>query len=328
VEAVCLFLAGVNTTVGYRHYDGLPKVVQYGSLELVVVIASDPAAMSMIFRKDDSAMKRSFVFLVAALLAFAAPGFSQNKAADSTADPYKATLNRIESLSRQPESEWRYHTDVPHPEDPSLNDSDWGVLHVKNVSGPGGRNDTEEHWTGTRVFRRWIQVPEKINGYATQGSQVRLDLRFGSPGGLMITVFSSGAIVYRGSDDDIQPVLLSTNAQPGQKFLVAARVVAPDDVQSEFFHSELTIEPPNTRPSPGLLRLEILAARPIIAAYEEGRQEREQQLATAVKAIDFSPLERGDQAGFDNGLKQAHSKLEELNPGCGNSAFASSVTLT
>ncbi|MBZ5682129.1 MAG: alpha-mannosidase [Acidobacteriia bacterium] len=195
-----------------------------------------------------------------------------------------------------------------------MNDSAWDVLQVKNVSGPGGRNDEEEHWTGTRVFRRWIQIPEKINGYATQGSQVKLDLRFGSPGSLMITVFSSGAIVYRGNDDDIQPVLLSANAQPGQKILVAARVVAPDDVQSEFFHCELTIEPPNTRPNPGLLRLEILAARPLIAAYEEGRPEREQQLAAAVKAIDFSPLERGDQAAFDESLKQAHSRLEQLKP--------------
>ena len=86
-----------------------------------------------------------------------------------------------------------------------MNDSDWGTLTVKNVSGPGGSNANEEHWTGTRVFRRWIQIPEKINGYATQGSRVSIDLRFGSPGSLMITVFSNGAILYRGSDDDILP---------------------------------------------------------------------------------------------------------------------------
>jgi alpha-mannosidase len=260
-------------------------------------------------------MKRLIVLLVVAILSLCGRGFSQNKAADAgSSDPYKPTLDRLESLSRQAESEWRYHADVPHPEDPSLDDSAWAVLRVKNVSGPGGRNANEDHWTGTRVFRRWIQIPEKINGYATQGSQVKLNLRFGSPGSLMITVFSSGAIVYRGSDDDIQPVLLSPSAQPGQKILVAARVVAPDDVQSEFFHSELVIEPPNSRPNLGLLRLEILAARPVIAAYEEGRQEREQKLAAAVKAIDFAPLERGDQAGFDESLKQAHSKLEELKP--------------
>jgi alpha-mannosidase len=236
-------------------------------------------------------------------------------AQDSSApDPYKPTLDRLQVVTRQYETAWRFHYDVPHPEDPGVNDSDWGKLEVKNVSGPGGGNANEEHWTGTRVFRRWIQIPDKINGYATQGSRVSLDLRFGSPAGLRITVFSNGAILYRGSDDDILPMLLTENALPGQKFLVAARVVAGDEVQSEFFHSELTIEPPHTRPDPALLRMEILSARPIISAYENGKAERLQQLDAALKAIDFTPLDKGDQAGFDASLRQAHSKLEELKP--------------
>ena len=231
-----------------------------------------------------------------------------------TSDPYRPTFDRLDALTRQSEAEWRFHADVPHPEDPALDDSDWRVFTVKNVSGPGGQNAKEEHWTGSRVFRRWVVIPEKINGYATQGSRVRLDLRFGSPGGLIITVFSNGAILYRGSDDDILPVLLSENAQPGQKFLIAARVVADDDVQSEFFHSELTIDAPHSRPDPAFLRTELLSARPIIAAYEQGRLEREQQLDAAIKAIDFAPLDRGDQAGFDASLEAAQAKLELLKP--------------
>src|ERR1700721_1552530 len=162
-----------------------------------------------------------------------------------SADPYETTLDRLQSLTSQAEAEWRFHPDVPHPEDPALNDSAWDVIPVKNVSGPGGRNPNEQHWTGTRVFRRWIQIPEKINGYATQGSRVRIDLRFGSPGSLRITVFSNGAILYRGSDDDILPMLLTENAQPGQKFLIAARGVAGDELQADFFRSELTIQPPH-----------------------------------------------------------------------------------
>jgi len=229
-------------------------------------------------------------------------------------DPYKPILDHLDALTRHNEAEWRFHADVPHPEEPGLNDSDWGLITVKNVSGPGGRNANEEHRTGTRVFRRWIQIPEQINGYATRGSQISIDLRFGSPGSLRITVFSNGAILYRGGDDDILPMLLTENAQPGQKFLVAARVVAGDDVQSEFFRSELTIQPPRTRPDPAFLRTELLSARPIINAYEEGKSERQQQLEAALKAIDFSPLEKGDQAGFDASLKQAQSKLEALEP--------------
>ena len=257
-------------------------------------------------------MKRFAIFLlISVILLLTAFAVSQVSGAP---DPYKATLDRLDALTRQGETEWRFHADIPHPEDPVVNDSDWGTLTVKNVSGPGGRNANEEHWGGTRVFRRWIQIPEKINGYATPGSRVSIDLRFGSPDSLKITVFSNGAILYRGSDDDILPMLLTESAQPGQKFLVAARVVAGDAAQSEFFHSELTIEPPPSRPDPGLLRTELLAARPIITAYEEGKAQRQQQLDAALRTIDFSPLDRGDQAGFDASLKQAHSKLEELKP--------------
>jgi alpha-mannosidase len=254
-------------------------------------------------------MKHFACSLLISILVCAA-GFSQA----ASSDPHKRVLDRLESLSHEAEPEWRFHTDIPHPEDPGINDSEWGVLTVKNVSGPGGRNENEEHWKGTRVFRRWIQIPEKINGYATKGSHVSLDIRFGSPGSLMITVFSNGGILYRGDDDNILPVLLTESAQPGQKFLVAARVVAKDDVQSEFFHSELTIQAPSSRPDPALLRLEVLAAKPMIAAYEEGKSEREQELDAAVKAIDFSPLDKGDQAGFDASLKEAQAKLEPLKP--------------
>jgi alpha-mannosidase len=256
-------------------------------------------------------MKRCAFFLLLAVSLHAVLGVSQTS---RSPDPYKPTLDRLDSLTRQNETEWRFHADVPHPEDPTLNDSDWGLITVRNLAGTAGSNANHEHWTGTRVFRRWIQIPEKINGYATQGSQVSIDLRFGSPGSLRITVFSNAAILYRGNDDDILPMLLTENAQPGQKFLIAARVVAGDAVQSEFVHSQLTIQPPRTRPDPAFLRMELLSARPIIDAYEEEKAERQQHLDAALQAIDFAPLEKGDQAGFDASLKQAQSRLEGLKP--------------
>jgi alpha-mannosidase len=255
-------------------------------------------------------MKRSAACLVFFPIVCVVAALCQSNAAD----PFKATLDRLNSLTHQAESEWRFHGDIPHPEDPSLNDSDWGVWAVKNVSGPLGQHPNEEHWTGVRVFRRSIQIPEKINGYAAQGARVWLDMRFGSRGTLMITVFSNGAVLYRGDNDNILPVLLTESAQPGRKFLVAARVVGGDAVQSEFFHSELTIDAPKSRSDPARLRLEVLAARPIIAAYEEGKTERQQELDAAVKAIDFASLEKGDQAAFDASVKWAHAKLEGLRP--------------
>jgi len=252
----------------------------------------------------------SFLTLFLALLLCATVSFCQQSAAP---DPYKPALDRLASLTRQNETEWRFHEDIPHPEDPGLNDSGWSTITVHSVDQPGD-DDGDEPWKGTRVFRRWIEVPTKINGYATQGSRVWMDLRFGSPDSLMITVFSNGALLYRGDDDNILPLLLTENAQPGQRFLVAARVVTKDSEKAELFHSELTLDPPGSRPDPSLLRMELLSARPIIAAYEDGKAEHEREVDAAVHAIDFSRLDRGDQNGFDASLRAAQSQLEALKP--------------
>src|SRR5580700_8664792 len=241
-----------------------------------------------------------------ALLAVGSGSAQQILPSQDASDPYKPTLDRLESLTTLPLPDWRFHADVAHPEDPSLDDSGWQAMRV---------GDT---WsTGSRVLRRWVEIPEKINGYAVMGARVKLDLRFdfnwNNKGPVTIAVFSNGSLVSRGDDDMQQPIPLTENAQPGQKFLIAVRIDAPD-VETEFHHAQLSIEPPANRPDPAMLRVEILAARPMIAAYEEGRAERQQQLDAAVKAVDFSPLDKNDQAGFDASLRQAQDKRQSLNP--------------
>ncbi len=249
-------------------------------------------------------MKRWFV---CALLTLAVRLLSAQQASPSqkTADPYQQTLDRLESLTTQPLSEWRFHADVAHPEDSSLDDSGWETVRVG------------DKWsTGPRVLRRWVEIPEKSNGYAVQGARVKLDLRFdfawNNKGPVTIAVFSNGSLVSRGDDDMQQPIPLTEKAQPGQKFLIAVPIDAPE-VETHFHHAKLSIEPAAGRPDPAMLRMEILAARPMIAAYEEGRADRQQQLDAALKAIDFSLLDQGDQSAFDASLRQAQSNLQPLN---------------
>jgi len=247
-------------------------------------------------------------WIVCALLVLPSTSlFSAEQAApiQNTTDPYKSTLDRLESLTTLPLSEWRFHADVAHPEDSSLDDSRWEMVRAG------------DKWsTGPRVLRRWIEIPEKINGYAVVGARVKLDLRFdfawNNKGPVTIAVFSNGSLVSRGDDDMQQPIPLTEKAQPGQKFLIAVRIDAPE-VETLFHHAQLSIEPAAGRPDPAMLRIEILAACPMIAAYEEGRADRQQQLDSAVKAIDFSPLDNGDQSGFDASLRQAQSQLQPLN---------------
>jgi alpha-mannosidase len=223
-------------------------------------------------------------------------------AAAEEPDRYQATLDHLASLCTLALPEWRFHADMPHPEDTLVDDSTWEVVKL------------DELWsTGARVLRRLIEIPERLNGESTSGAQVKLDLAFTSDGPLTITVFSNGSLVYRGSEETQQPILLTDKAQPGQKFLIALRLDA-QAVGTRINRSQLLMAPPPSRPDPDWVREEILAARPLMAAYAEGRGEREQQLDDAVNAVDFSPLGRGDQAGFDASLRQAQSKLEALNP--------------
>src|ERR1035441_10410429 len=247
-------------------------------------------------------MKRRVALSCFLYCCFVLPVFAQQTQSNPSADPYKTTLDHLQSLVTLSLPEWRSHADVPHPENASLNDAGWQTIKVH-----------EEWETGPRVVRRWIEIPDKINGYSTQGARVDLNLVIRSHDSLVLTVFSNGGIVYRGDEDMEEPIPLTQNAQVGQKFLVAVRIDC-SNAKTGIFESELTIRPSSNRPDPFLIRMEMLSAQPVIDAYEDGKAERQQQLDAAVKAIDFSPLERGDQAGFDGSLNDARARLAALKP--------------
>jgi alpha-mannosidase len=262
--------------------------------------ASAPRASTLhrqrrIFRKQITGCSLIFLFSIGLAL-------GQRNETPGPEDPFKAVLDHLQSLTTLELPDWRYHADIAHPEAPQVSDSDWPTVKVG------------EHWeNGPRVLRRWIEIPEKINAYSTQGSRVDLNLAIRSNDAIVLTIFSNGSIVYRGDEDMQQPITLTENAQPGQKFLVALRIVS-GNVETQIFQSKLSIQPAPGRPDPSLLRMEILSAEPVIAAYEEGKAERQAQLESAVTAVDFSALAHGDQTEFDNSLKRSQIKLEPLKP--------------
>lgn len=240
--------------------------------------------------------------LVLVLLSAATISLSRPAMGQSSPDPYKPFLDRLESLSVLPVTEFRFHADMAHPEDPTLDDSGWERVRVG------------ESWSsGPRVLRRTIEIPAKLNGYSTQGARIKLELNLQSSGPLGISVFSNGGLIYHGDDLSQQLLPLTESAQPGQTYVIAVRLDA-QPVETRISTCRLRFEPPRDRPNPALFREEVLAARPIISAYAEGRPQREQQLDVAVKAINFAALGRGDQSGFDASLREAQTKLQALNP--------------
>lgn len=106
--------------------------------------------------------------------------------ANSAPIPNKLTLDRLASMTELPLPEWRWHEDVPHPEDPLLDDSKWQVTKL------------DATWsTRTRVFRRWVEIPEKISGHTIQGASVKLDVAVNSDRAENIAVFSGGSMIFR-----------------------------------------------------------------------------------------------------------------------------------
>jgi len=239
--------------------------------------------------------------LAAALILFFGTITAFAQVPSNATNPNTSALNRLQSLVTVAQSEWRFHADVPHPEDPALDDSGWKIMKAG------------DKWNDDRVLRRWIEVPANVHGYAIQGSRVRLDLQLTSNMTVTMSVFSNGSLVFRGSDEMQQPILLTESAQPGQKFLIAIRAHADQDAAITISRAQLTVEPPGTRPDPMLLRDQIIAAIPVIAAYEDGKVERQQQLDAAVKVIDFEALDNGDQVAFDSSLRKSQARLELLS---------------
>ncbi len=224
-------------------------------------------------------------------------------------DPYKPVLDRLQSITVIPMPAWQTHeADLPHGEDPAINSSDWQQVKLK------------EDWQGSRWLRQSFEVPAQLNGYSLQGASISLDLHVSSDDAIQISVFSNGNMVARTDEDGQVPITLIENAQPGQTLVLAVRVLdsggggccGGDSTRIE--HAELRIQPPPDRPDPALMRLQILSAEPVIAAYPDGKAERQQQLDAAVKAINLAALDQGDQQAFDASLHDAQTKLDVLRP--------------
>ncbi len=157
-------------------------------------------------------------------------------------------------------------------------------------------------------MRQTFEVPAQLNGYGLQGARISLDLHVSSDDAIQISVFSNGNMVARTDEDGQVPITLIENAQPGQKLVLAVRVLDSGGGgccggnSTRIEHAELQIQPPPNRPDPALMRLQILSAEPVIAAYPDGKAERQQQLDAAVKGINVAALDQGDQQAFDASL--------------------------
>jgi len=242
-----------------------------------------------------------------AVLLVSACAFAQT--ATAPPDPYKPVLDRLQSITVIPLPTWQIHAaDLAHGEDPALSTAAWQPVKLK------------QDWQGSRWLRLAFEVPAQLNGYGLQGARIALDLHVSSDDAIQVSVFANGSMVGRTDEDGQVPITLIENAQPGQKLLLAVRVLDSGGGgccggnSTRVERAELRIEPPANRPDPALMRLQLLSAEPLISAYSDGKAQRRQQLDAAVKAINLGALDKGDQQAFDASLRDAQAELDALRP--------------
>ena len=220
----------------------------------------------------------------------------------------QAALNRLGLLSSIPASDWQYHAgDLPQAESADLDSSGWQKIALPfNAS-------TETVW-----LRRWVTVPQSLNGYDPSGARVWFHLLLESTGPgpeyAYQILYIDGVRVAEGQH--VERRVLFAHARPGEKVLIAVKLLATQHEKS-IEAAELTLDAIDGRPNLDDLLKEIQSAAQILPAItisHEALAAQEQTLESAAAQIDLSALDKGDQPAFDASLRKAQAALDPLRP--------------
>lgn len=216
----------------------------------------------------------------------------------------KAVVERLASFDSIAAAEWQYHAgDVAHGERPDLNTSDWQTVKLPF---------TAPH--GAVWFRRWVEVPKTLNGYDLSGSQIWFQMQVDANGPVPMILYYNGSRVALG--DDLEKQLLFANAKPGDKILVAVKMMVTED-DKNVRTANLSVVFDGNRPNPKDLRKELISAAdllPSITPDATTLAAREKTLDSAASAVDLNALDQGNQTAFDASLVKAQSDLAPLRP--------------
>ena len=210
-------------------------------------------------------------------------------------------IERLSSFDNLPAEQWRYHPgDLAHGESPSLDDSSWAFVK------PGSKAPTDAVW-----YRGVVEVPKTLNGYDLTASRIWFKFQADANGPMPQIIYFNGKRVALG--DDLEPIVLFDQAKPGDKVLIAVKLLATVDKKT-FHGTSLKIDFAPGRPNPEDLRLEFLSTTMLIPSLSKNPTQDLVTLQHAITTVDLSALDANDPSKFEASLAQARKELEPFRP--------------
>jgi alpha-mannosidase len=249
---------------------------------------------------------RTIALLALASLLSTIPGTAQNVALRAKIEaslPAEAqtVMTRLFTLSELPDEQWKMHSgDIAHGETIGLDESGWQPI-ARESKAP-----KEALW-----FRQTITVPPTLNGYDLTGARIWFQFHANANGPMPQILYFNGRRVALG--DDLEPIVLFDEAKPGDKVVVAVKLLHTVD-EKTFRGSTMRIEFPSSRPNPAALRTEFFSAALLVPSLAPGDASQMTTLSNAIATVNLKSLDAHDQAAFDASLKAAQAKLEALRP--------------
>jgi alpha-mannosidase len=210
-------------------------------------------------------------------------------------------IERLATFNNLPADEWRYHAgDLAHGEALDLDDSGWPLVKARSQA----PNDAA--W-----YRRTVEVPKNLNGYDLTGARIWFQFRANANGPMPQIIYFNGRRVALG--DDLEPIVLFDQAKPGDKILIAVKLLHTVDTKT-FAGAPMKIDFAAGRPNPSDLRLEFLSSAVLIPSLSKNPTQDLATLQQSINTVDLSALDANNQPKFDASLNHARQIIEPLKP--------------
>lgn len=231
--------------------------------------------------------------------ALSAPGLGQ-QATDPMPPSAREVVEQLGTLNKLPDGQWRVHPgDVPHGESTDLDDSTWPIANHES-------SPNDALW-----FRQSFAVPKSLHGYDLTGTRIWFSFKANATSELTEIVYFNGRRVALG--ESLEPIILFDHAKPGDRVLVAVKLVAAAG-SIRFDGSTASIDFAANRPNPEDAHDEFLAASLLVPSLSKSVPADLSTLWKAIGQVDMKALDTGDQQAFDNSLSASLSSLQPLKP--------------